>query len=115
MLSKIEYLIKFGQFLTLQSSEIMFRVNFILDIAPLEDSNAVSVARPGKKMQKRINENKIPKMSNETTNFVETQYTQDKYEYGMQKKIKKRKYNDFFAERKAENDTNKFEETKVES
>ena len=50
MLSKIEYLIKFAQFLTLHSSDVMFRVNFLLDIAPLEDSNAISVAKPGKKV-----------------------------------------------------------------
>jgi hypothetical protein len=50
----------------------------------------------------------------ESNNYVDTQYTQDKYEYGLQKKVKKRKYNDFFAEKKAENDASKFEETKVE-
>ena len=75
MLSKIDYLIKFTHFLSIHSSEIMFRVNFLLDIAPLEDSNAISVSRPGKKVQKKTNENKIPKMTNEESNFVETQYT----------------------------------------
>ena len=48
-MSKIEYLIKFAQFLSLYSSEIMFRVNFIMDITALEDANTISVARPGKK------------------------------------------------------------------
>jgi len=75
MLSKIDYLIKFAHFLSIHSSEIMFRVNFLLDIAPLEDSSAISVSRPGKKVQKKTNENKIPKMTNEESNFVETQYT----------------------------------------
>jgi hypothetical protein len=45
----IEYLIKFAQFLSLYSTEVMFRVNFLLDIAPLEYSNVITVARPGKK------------------------------------------------------------------
>ncbi len=34
----------------------------------------------------------------------------DKYEYGLQKRVKKRKYNDFFAEKKMQNNTNPIDE-----
>ena len=52
---------------------MMFRVNQIVDIKPQKG-----------KEQKKLNT--VPA---------------DKYVYGMQKNLKKRKYNDFFAERKA--------------
>ncbi len=68
-----------------------------MDLAPM----AHFVKIHGSSTDKKPKQNGLPKM-------------QDKYDYGMQKKIvKKRKYNDYFAERKINGEEIKEEEDKV--
>lgn len=83
LLSKIEYLLLFAMFVSFHSN-LLYRVNFILDLAPM----AHFVKFHGGKSIPAKQATAIAKVD-------------DKYDYGMQKKIvKKRKYGDYFAERK---------------
>ena len=106
-LSKIDYLLLFSLFLSLHN--FIYRLNFIVDISVMESNKSIKVIR-GKKAGK--SQNQLPKMGVPESKLGQADFkSDDKYQYGMQQKInqKKRKYKDFFAEKKRFNENSESE------